>query len=53
MVYGPIHLLRLFVKLPEILSKMDMPVKTKKLVVKYMDSVLEYLRNHPDLFVVE
>ena len=50
LVYGPIHLLRLFVKLPEIVGHMDMPVKTKKLVVKYMDSVMEYLQSHQDLF---
>ena len=47
---GPIHLLRLFVKLPEILFKMKMPPKTSKLIVKYMDSVLEYLDSNPDLF---
>jgi len=47
LVYGPIHLLRLFVKLPEIIGMMNsMPVKKKKLVLKYMDSVLEYLQSH-------
>ena len=51
MIYGPIHFLRLFVKLPDILGKMAMPVKTKKLVVKYMDSVLDYLQTHQDLFL--
>jgi len=47
---GPVYLLRLFVKLPEILYKMNMPAKNSKLIVKYMDSVLEYLDAHPDLF---
>merc|ERR1719203_2600163 len=51
LVYGPIHLLRLFVKLPEILGLMTtMPVKKKKLVLKYMDSVLDYLHSHRDFF---
>lgn len=53
MVYGPVHLLRLFVKMPEILAKMRMPGKTTKLIVKYMDDVLEYLNGHPDLFNAE
>ena len=47
---GPVYLLRLFVKLPEILYKMNMPTKNSKLIVKYMDSVLEYLDAHTDLF---
>ena len=51
LIYGPIHLLRLFVKLPEIIGLMNtMPVKKKKLVLKYMDSVLEYLQSHQDFF---
>ena len=50
MVYGPIHLLRLFVKLPDILGKMNIPVRSKKLVIKYIDTVVEYLQSHQDLF---
>jgi male-specific lethal 3 len=50
LVYGPIHLLRLFVKLPELLQRMNMPPKTCKLIVKYMDAVLEYFEGRPDLF---
>ena len=50
LVYGPSHLLRLFVKMAGILSKMDIPSKTKKLVIKYLDTVLEYLKSHLDLF---
>ena len=50
LVYGPIHLLRLFVKLPEILGRMNLPPKTCKLIVRYMDAVLEYFEGHPDLF---
>ena len=50
LVYGPSHLLRLFVKMPEILGNMTIPCKTKKIVMKYLDSVLEYLNGHMDLF---
>jgi hypothetical protein len=50
LVYGPIHFLRLCVKLPDILAKMSLPVKTRKLVVKYMDTVLDYLQSHQDIF---
>lgn len=53
LVYGPIYLLRLFVKLPEILKRMNFPPKTSKLIVKYMDAVLEYFEGHPDLFLSE
>lgn len=53
MVYGPIYLLRLFVKLPEVIGKMNMPVKTKKLVIKYMDSVVDYMQRHQDIFIQE
>jgi len=50
LIYGPIHLLRLFVKLPEIVGKMSLPVKTKKSLVKFMESVVDYFQNHQDLF---
>ena len=50
LIYGPIHLLRLFVKMPEILGRMNLPPKTCKMIVKYMDAVLEYFEAHPDLF---
>jgi male-specific lethal 3 len=53
LIYGPIHLLRLFVKLPEILGRMNLPPKTCKLIVKYMDAVIEYFEGHPDLFASE
>ena len=53
LVYGPIHLLRLFVKMPEILGRMPLPPKTCKLIVKYMDAVLEYFEGHQDLFTPE
>ncbi len=52
-IYGPVHLLRLFVKMPEILGRMKIPTKTSKLIIKYMDSLLEYLEGQPNLFTAE
>ena len=52
-IYGPVHLLRLFVKMPEIIGRMQMPQKTSKLVMKYLDSLLEYLESQPNLFTPE
>ena len=52
-VYGPIYILRLFVKMPEILGRMKIPPKTSKLIVKYMDNLLEYLESQPNLFTNE
>ena len=36
--------------MPEILFKMNTPTRNCKLIVKYMDSVLEYLDSNLDLF---
>ena len=52
-IYGPIYLLRLFVKMPEILGRMKIPPKTSKILVKYLDSLLEYLESQPNLFTNE
>ena len=49
-IYGPIHLLRLFVKMPEILGRMKIPPKRSKIIVKYVDSLIKYLESQPDLF---
>ena len=49
-IYGPIHLLRLFVKLPEILGRMQIPQTRSKIIIKYIDSLLKYLESQPDLF---
>merc|ERR1712029_437047 len=50
-ICGPVYLLRLFVKLPLILAKMkNLSTKECKLILKYVDSVLDSLDNHPDLF---
>ena len=51
LVYGPIHLLRLFVKLPDILSKMKLLPKTAKQIVKFVDHVIDYIgKNSQELF---
>ena len=50
MIYGPIFLLRLLVKLPDVLGKMELlPQKTRKIVGKYVDAVVDYLQSHQDL----
>ena len=53
LIYGPIHLLRLFVKMPEILGRMKIPQKRSKIIIKYVDSLLKYLESQPDLFTVD
>ncbi|XP_071947557.1 MSL complex subunit 3B-like isoform X2 [Antedon mediterranea] len=42
-MYGMHHLLRLFVKLPELLGKMDIPPKKLKPLQKHLDIFLRYL----------
>ncbi|XP_054766308.2 putative male-specific lethal-3 protein-like 2 [Lytechinus pictus] len=42
-VYGAQHLLRLFVKLPEILGRMDLPAKKLKPLVKHLEMFLRWL----------
>ncbi|XP_072027252.1 MSL complex subunit 3B-like isoform X2 [Amphiura filiformis] len=42
-IYGAQHLLRLFVKLPQILGKMDLPPKKLKPLVKHLEMFLKYL----------
>ena len=49
-IYGPVHLLRLFVKMPEILGRMQIPHSRSKIIIKYIDSLLKYLESQPDLF---
>lgn len=47
---GPIFLLRLFYKTPEILGKMSLPAKKRKLVVSYFEQLLAFLEANPELF---
>ncbi|KAL5011437.1 hypothetical protein ScPMuIL_009988 [Solemya velum] len=43
LIYGAQHLLRLFVKLPDLIRKMNMPEKKLKALLKLMNSFLQYL----------
>ncbi|XP_037676664.1 LOW QUALITY PROTEIN: male-specific lethal 3 homolog [Choloepus didactylus] len=50
-IYGSQHLLRLFVKLPEILRKMSFSGKNLKALLKHFDLFLRFLAEyHDDLF---
>jgi len=50
LVYGGIHLTRLVVKLPDLLSKMRFNIKSSKNIVKYLEFLVEFLTNQQDLF---
>ncbi|XP_063084954.1 male-specific lethal 3 homolog [Cavia porcellus] len=50
-IYGAQHLLRLFIKLPEILGKVSFAEKTLKALLKHLDLFLRFLAEyHADLF---
>ncbi|XP_076838700.1 MSL complex subunit 3B-like isoform X2 [Brachyhypopomus gauderio] len=50
-LYGSQHLLRLFVKLPEILGKMHLPEKNLRALVKHLELFLRFLAEfHEDFF---
>ncbi|KAM6945850.1 MSL complex subunit 3-like [Aplochiton taeniatus] len=50
-LYGSQHLLRLFVKLPEILGKMHIPEKNLQALVKHLELFLRFLSEfHEDFF---
>ncbi|XP_056309275.1 male-specific lethal 3 homolog [Danio aesculapii] len=50
-LYGSQHLLRLFVKLPEILRKMHIPEKNLRALVKHFELLLRFLAEfHEDIF---
>lgn len=50
-IYGAHHLLRLFVKLPEILGKMSLSEKNLKALLKHLDLFLRFLAEyHEDFF---
>ncbi|KAK4306239.1 hypothetical protein Pmani_021920 [Petrolisthes manimaculis] len=46
LIYGHTHLLRLFVKLPEILFRMNLPEMKKRVVLRHLHLFLEYMSNH-------
>uniref|UniRef100_A0A8C5KB98 MSL3 like 2 n=2 Tax=Jaculus jaculus TaxID=51337 RepID=A0A8C5KB98_JACJA len=52
-IYGAQHLLRLFVKLPEILGKMPLPEKNLKALLKHLDLFLRFLAEYHDDFFPE
>ncbi|XP_042546775.1 male-specific lethal 3 homolog [Dipodomys spectabilis] len=47
-IYGAQHLLRLFVKLPEILGKMSLAEKNLKALLKHLDLFLRFLAEYRD-----
>ncbi|XP_061745948.1 male-specific lethal 3 homolog isoform X1 [Nerophis ophidion] len=50
-LYGVQHLLRLFVKLPEILGKMQIPERNLRALVKHLELLLRFLAEfHEDFF---
>ncbi|XP_057567527.1 male-specific lethal 3 homolog [Hippopotamus amphibius kiboko] len=52
-IYGSQHLLRLFVKLPEILGKMSLSEKNLKALLKHFDLFLRFLAEYRDDFFPE
>ncbi|XP_065436737.1 MSL complex subunit 3 isoform X7 [Chrysemys picta bellii] len=52
-IYGSQHLLRMFVKLPEILGKMCFPDKNLKALVKHFELFLRFLAEYHDDFFPE
>ncbi|KAG0728401.1 Male-specific lethal 3 [Chionoecetes opilio] len=53
LLYGHIHLLRLFVKLPEILYRMNLSESKKKVISKHLDMFLEYISTHSEELFLE
>uniref|UniRef100_A0A3Q3B6I9 FERM and PDZ domain containing 4 n=1 Tax=Kryptolebias marmoratus TaxID=37003 RepID=A0A3Q3B6I9_KRYMA len=50
-LYGSQHLLRLFVKLPEILGKMQLPERNLRALIKHLELFLRFLAEfHEDFF---
>ncbi|KAK7082206.1 Male-specific lethal 3 [Halocaridina rubra] len=48
LLYGPLHLLRLFVKFPEILYRMNLPELKRKIILKHVELFLEYVSSHSE-----
>nr|ACO15424.1 Male-specific lethal 3-like 1 [Caligus clemensi] len=48
--YGPIYILRLFIKLPDILKNMNLPPESLKAIQKQISSLMDYLGSHPEYF---
>ncbi|KAJ9577149.1 hypothetical protein L9F63_006271, partial [Diploptera punctata] len=50
LVYGAIHLLRLFVKLPDLLYATNMPERKLKILLQQLDMFLNYMEEHQEWF---
>jgi len=53
LVYGPVHLLRLFVKLPDLLKKMKMKEVQQVIINKFIYHCLQYLVDHQSELIHE
>lgn len=45
-IYGPVHLIRMFVKLPDLLKKMNMKEVQIQIIIKFVHHCLQYLVDH-------
>ncbi|XP_060517612.1 male-specific lethal 3 homolog isoform X2 [Cylas formicarius] len=50
LVYGATHLLRLFVKLPELLAASSIPENKMKILLRHFDSIIDHLTEHKEWF---
>ncbi|XP_018332249.1 male-specific lethal 3 homolog [Agrilus planipennis] len=50
LVYGATHLLRLFVKLPELLNSSSMADNKLKVLLRHLDDFIDYLSDQKELF---
>lgn len=52
-IYGPMHLLRMFVKLPDLLKKMNMKEVQIQIIIKFVHHCLQYLVDHQSELIHE
>ncbi|KAF7285009.1 male-specific lethal 3 [Rhynchophorus ferrugineus] len=50
LVYGAIHFTRLFVKLPELFSASTIPESKMKIILRYVDSIIDFLNEHKEWY---
>lgn len=50
LMYGAIHLARLFVKLPDLLYSTNMPERKLKVLLRHLDMFLGYMEEHQEWF---
>ncbi|CAG9836914.1 unnamed protein product [Diabrotica balteata] len=50
LVYGATHLLRLFVKLPDLLTSTNIPDEKLKVLLRHFDKIIGYLNEHTDWY---